>query len=441
MKFSVIIPTYNRSDLLESCLYSLTKHEPNRSDYEIIVVDDHGDDWGKLEVLRKKYRFKLLRLHQNVGFPRAVNAGAKHADGETLILCNNDIIFAEPVLEKFEKSFHDDIAVVGCLLYYENGSVQHGGVEYAQNLKQFIHTNDYNTFTKSRFTEAVTFALCAIDKEYWDLFGDLNERFFIACDDAEYCMRVWFNDHKVFYNHNIKAIHAEGATRGRNTDEKMVKNPKCLFEEQKSVKILKEYVELYDIKKIKNQVFMENLKTEENLKLEIGCGTNPQPGYIHLDVRALPGVQVVCDFSKEKLPFKDETFVEIYSSHSIEHVSFRYLPHVLQEWHRVLKPGGRVVIRTPDLEFICRFYLESKITPEWPDDEKFIKENFGRVTPAWWANLKLYAGQDYPSNFHFHCFDYSMLSEALFRYGFTRVNRVDLGRPISPGELQVEAFK
>lgn len=439
MKFSVIIPTYNRSDLLETCLKSLEKHEPNRTNYEIIVVDDAGNDWGLIENLRKKYRFRLIRLPANVGFPRAVNAGAKYAEGETLILCNNDIVFVEPILEKFENSFKNDIAVVGCLLYYENGSVQHGGVEYENGY--FVHTNDFDKFNKPRFTTAVTFALCAIDREYWDFYGDLNERFFIACDDAEYCMRVWFNDYKVYYNPAIRAIHAEGATRGRSKDEKMAKNPKCLLEEQKSIKILGEYVGIYDIKEIKNKVLMENLNTEENLKLEIGCGTNPQPGYLHLDIRALRGVDVICDFANEKLPFKANTFVEILSSHSIEHISFRKLPFVFQEWHRVLKPGGRVVLRTPDLEFICKSYLEHKTTPEWPDDERFITENFGRVTPAWWANLKLFAGQDYSSNFHFLCFDFSMLSEALFRYGFTQVKRVNLGREISPGELQVEAFK
>jgi len=176
------------------------------------------------------------------------------------------------------------------------------------------------------------------------------------------------------------------------------------------------------------------------MKLEIGCGTNPLPGYVHLDVRPLPHVEFVCDFSKEKLPFLDNELDEVMMCHSIEHVSFRCLPHLGSELKRCLKPGGKLYIRTPDLFFICQSYLANRMTPEFPPDEEYLKKHFGEITIGWWANLKLYAGQEYPSNFHMHCFDFEMINNWLLALGF-KVERNTMGKDYSPGELQIEATK
>jgi ADP-heptose:LPS heptosyltransferase len=111
------------------------------------------------------------------------------------------------------------------------------------------------------------------------------------------------------------------------------------------------------------------------------------------------------------------------------------------EWNRVLKPGGKLFFRTPDLEHICRMYLEGKKTKEHPDDEKFIKANFGEVTPAWWANIKLFAGQGYEGNTHYFAFDYDMAKGLLERFGFENIERVHIKPEFSPGELQVLAYK
>jgi predicted SAM-dependent methyltransferase len=118
---------------------------------------------------------------------------------------------------------------------------------------------------------------------------------------------------------------------------------------------------------------------------------------------------------------------------------------VLNECRRVLALGGKIIIRTPDLRFICEKYLANEITPEWPGDENWIAENFGgnprSITPAWWANVKLFAGQDYPGNLHQFCFDFETLKSALNGYGFYPVKRY-FDRPVfSPGEIYCEAIR
>ena len=177
------------------------------------------------------------------------------------------------------------------------------------------------------------------------------------------------------------------------------------------------------------------------MKLEIGCGSSPQPGYVHLDVRDLEHVEYICNFEKEALPFQNDSLEEILSNHSIEHVSWRSLSFIFDEWMRCLIPGGRIFVRTPDLEFICKTYLEGKITSEHPRDEDFMKTAFGEMNPSWWANLKLFAGQDYPSNFHYLCFDFSILSSLAERHGFENCKRLSILPAFSPGEIQFEAYK
>jgi predicted SAM-dependent methyltransferase len=177
-------------------------------------------------------------------------------------------------------------------------------------------------------------------------------------------------------------------------------------------------------------------------KLEVGSGGNPQPGFIHCDCdESMPDLHVLCKMGEETIPLPDGSVGELLSNHSIEHVSWLDVGKVVKDWFRILAPGGRLFLRTPDLEFICRTYLAGQVTKEAPLDEGNMVSIFGDCGPAAWANIKLFAGQDYPSNFHYVCFDMPFLTDLLERNGFVRVKRLHIQPVFSPGEIQCEAFK
>lgn len=187
---------------------------------------------------------------------------------------------------------------------------------------------------------------------------------------------------------------------------------------------------------------LKKIDYNKPIKIEVGSGNNPQSGYYHVDInRGLPDLHATCVMGEEALPFPSECAEEILSNHSIEHVSHLKVDFVVRDWARVLKRGGRLFLRTPDLEFICKSYLERKITPEAPHDENNLKRIFGEYGPAEWANLKLFAGEDYPGNFHYLCFDMDMLTRLLKLNGFEKVKRIHIEPIFSPGEIQCEAFK
>jgi len=91
-------------------------------------------------------------------------------------------------------------------------------------------------------------------------------------------------------------------------------------------------------------------------KLDIGAGHNPyqpnNPEWEHFDKRAMPHIEHVGD--QRSLPFDDSTFDVIRSAHTIEHEWWTETDAMLQEWRRVLKPGGYAEIRCPNILYVAQ---------------------------------------------------------------------------------------
>lgn len=91
--------------------------------------------------------------------------------------------------------------------------------------------------------------------------------------------------------------------------------------------------------------------------LNVGCGKRYHADWTNIDlVQTGPGV-MACDIAKG-LPFEDGSFDAVYHSHVLEHLRKEEALPFLQECRRVLKPGGVLRIAVPDLERICRTYLD-----------------------------------------------------------------------------------
>ncbi len=84
-------------------------------------------------------------------------------------------------------------------------------------------------------------------------------------------------------------------------------------------------------------------------KLHLGCGSDIKEGYVNADFVTQDGVDVQFDFNDKEWPFEDNTFDEVYTSHTLEHID--NLQHVMSEIRRVCKPFAKVEIRVP--HFSC----------------------------------------------------------------------------------------
>lgn len=107
-------------------------------------------------------------------------------------------------------------------------------------------------------------------------------------------------------------------------------------------------------------------------KLELGSGENPEPGYVHVDIQASEKVDVLADVRKLPLP---DNFVkmEVRAVHIMEHFchpkfssaqmrkDIGTTTEVLQEAYRVLAPGGKFFMVTPDFEKIMQSASQHKV--------------------------------------------------------------------------------
>lgn len=82
------------------------------------------------------------------------------------------------------------------------------------------------------------------------------------------------------------------------------------------------------------------------LRINLGCGHTKLAGYEGVDIVDY-GQRYIADL--QRLPFSDGAADEVMAIHVIEHFYIWDIPDVLAEWHRVLAPGGKIVLEAPDL--------------------------------------------------------------------------------------------
>lgn len=100
----------------------------------------------------------------------------------------------------------------------------------------------------------------------------------------------------------------------------------------------------------KNAAAPEKAARPGSLKLNLGAGPNPMPGYVNLDRKT--GQEIY------PLAYEDNSVDEIRASHCLEHFSHRETLDVIKDWVAKLKPGGLLKIAVPDMEAISSAYMQ-----------------------------------------------------------------------------------
>lgn len=116
---------------------------------------------------------------------------------------------------------------------------------------------------------------------------------------------------------------------------------------------------------------LEKLKEEgQPIKLNMGCGQDRLPGYLGVD-KYNPAADIKMDLLDLDLPA--DCADEVLASHVIEHLPQHRAPEALKKWFTVLKPGGKLVMEQPDLEGLCKEFLET----DGPDKHNIAMCMFG----------------------------------------------------------------
>lgn len=224
---SILIPTRNRADLLRICLDGVL----NKTDYpalEVLVADNGSTEQDALDLLRDVQadpRVHVLDLPGPFNFARITNAVASEAQGDILLLLNNDIevIREDWLQEMVALAVRPDIGAVGCRLLYPNGRLQHGGTVLgiggiADHLMVGANRNDTGPFGVLRLLRsagAVTAACLALRREVWEAVGGMDDiNLAVAFNDVDLCLKIRQLGLRVVWTPFAELYHHESASRG-----------------------------------------------------------------------------------------------------------------------------------------------------------------------------------------------------------------------------------
>lgn len=222
---SIIILTYNGLEYTKQCFDSV--HRNTSYPHEIIFVDNASSD-GTVEYLKEienKYRnIRLILNSHNCGFPLGNNQGMAVANGEYIILLNNDVIVSENWLEKMIECAESDkrIGIAGPMTNHISGPQCDLNANY-KSISELPHfARSYSKLNAKKWVEypRITGFCMLIKKELISKIGGLDPIFGKGnFEDDDFCLRSYLSGFKSVIAGNV-FIHHYGGKSFRLDGEK-----------------------------------------------------------------------------------------------------------------------------------------------------------------------------------------------------------------------------
>lgn len=224
---SVLILTYNRTDLLKTCLDSVLKSTYSNLEF---IVSDNGSTEDIAEFVRENYpphKIRVVRLKDNRGLTGGFNFGFKFCQGEYIMLLSNDTKIEKKAIsdmaEMMEKDTHIGIVSPKIIqmrnpkfLHHAGSFITFSGLLYHYGLLQ---NKDNRQYQKSYYIFSCNGSGFLIRKEAAKLCGLFEEDFFIFYDESDLSHRIWLAGYTIVYNPKANIWHLWSATmQGANPE-------------------------------------------------------------------------------------------------------------------------------------------------------------------------------------------------------------------------------
>ncbi|MCX5841948.1 MAG: glycosyltransferase family 2 protein, partial [Deltaproteobacteria bacterium] len=235
---SIILPTRDLSILLDSFLKSI--FEKTAYDrFEVIIVDNDSREPETRELFRcwqhkEPSRFRVAPLPIPFNFPALINEGVRNAEGDLVLLLNNDIeVVSEDWLsEMAAQAMRPRVGAVGVKLLYPDDTVQHAGIVLgvggiAGHSHKYFANDRPGYFDRLRITAncaAVTGACLMVKKARFLEAGGFDEALPVAFNDVDFCIRLLKAGYYNLCLSHLTIYHHESQTRGpEDTVEKKIR--------------------------------------------------------------------------------------------------------------------------------------------------------------------------------------------------------------------------
>jgi len=218
-EFSIVIPCHNQHLYTFHCLKSILDHLADER-VEVIVVDDESSDETSA-MLAGISGITVLRNDENMGFIKTCNRGAEAANGEYLVLLNNDTEVTAGWLRAMRDTFTEfpDAGMVGAkLLYADNGLQEAGGIVWQDGSAWNFGRRDdpskpeYSYCRRVDYCSGACLMLPLADFRALNGFDELYVPAYY--EDTDLAFRIRDTGKQVYFQPNARVYHFEGITSG-----------------------------------------------------------------------------------------------------------------------------------------------------------------------------------------------------------------------------------
>jgi GT2 family glycosyltransferase len=230
-RLSIIIVSWNVSELLAACLRSIAATCPPET--EVIVVDSASRDDTVARVRREFPAVTLLAQAENVGFTRGSNIGLAAARGDTLLLLNPDTVLLEGAVPALLDSLnaHPQAGIAGPRTLNPDGTVQSTRRRFPSPLLAALESTWLQPLAPRRMLDryyvrdADDEATVEVDwvqgscllarREVYEQIGGLDEGFVMYSEELDWCRRARAAGWKVVYVGSASIVHYGGQSSGQ----------------------------------------------------------------------------------------------------------------------------------------------------------------------------------------------------------------------------------
>jgi glycosyltransferase involved in cell wall biosynthesis len=340
MKFSIITPTHSAQNLpflLE--LYD-SICEQTYTDWEwVLYINGEELQFDSIpRRIKSNARVKIYKTKEEnskIGFikNKAFNLGT----GEILVEVDHDDILLPNCLEELKKAFEDpEIGFVysDSITYRMNGGIRpyntyHGWKWQTMQYRDKECISHYHFEPSSHALSYIWYApdhVRAWRSVVYKQLGGHNEEYDV-CDDQELCIRTYLHTKMKLIKKPLYVYRITGDNTWLERNKKIQNTTRELFLQ-------------YSRKLAEKDADDKNL-----LKIDLGGGINPMPGYKIVDQR--PHADYVCDL-ENGIPLPDNSVGVLNASHMLEHLKNPI--ESMREIHRVLAHGGWAFIEVPSTD-------------------------------------------------------------------------------------------
>lgn len=228
---SIIIPSKDHVDVLDACITSIVERS-TFSQFEIIVVENNSVEPETFEyyqrLLQYDPRIRVVQWSQrdgNFNYSALINFGASQAQGDYLLLLNNDteVITPDWIEEMVGYLQRPEVGVVGAKLYFRDHLTQHAGMEVGP-FDAVVHVNqDFSSKREGYLAKAVrpgnfssvTGACQMVSHSLFDELSGYDEALAVGFNDVDFCLRVQQAGYLVTFTPYAELYHYEFVSRGR----------------------------------------------------------------------------------------------------------------------------------------------------------------------------------------------------------------------------------